>query len=171
MRGVGVRGSLLVAGVSAVAILLSIEAPVAQAAEAQAAPAPDAAKTASQDDYYTRRAKGILNAEKAAWLEPHPLAASYPGMDIVVCEAGCTNRSRAQVVSVRPHAELTETTEGAMVPTSADGKAAASSETAIACVAGCYGDGPGQDLSSMKPRPARIGRMPLPPRDKLSPIR
>lgn len=175
MRGVGVRGSLPVAGVATVAILLSLGAPLARAQQATAA-LEDAstAVPASQDDYYTRRAKGILKAEKAAWLEPHPLAASYPGMDIVVCEAGCPDGSNAQVVSARRHVEMTETTEGRMVPTSADDSAAAAPQTtSVACVAGCYGMGANSDpdLLPLKRRPARTERMALPPRDKLSPVR
>ncbi|WP_295558033.1 hypothetical protein [uncultured Hyphomicrobium sp.] len=172
MRGVGVPGSLLVAGVTAVAILVSIERPAAHAAEPANATAGAAGNAApSQDDYYTRRAKGILKAEKAAWLEPHPLAAAYPGMDIVVCEAGCPDRSSAQVVSVRRHVEMTETTEGSMIPTSNDGAGSAVSTASVACIAGCYGENAGRGSELLKRRAAQPARMTLPVRDKLSPVR
>src|SRR5690606_3104293 len=104
--------------------------------------APEASEAASsQDDYYTRRAKSILKAERAK-LKPHPLAASFPGMDVVVCEAGCPDRRRPEVVFMRRQVVAAETvTEGAMMPTSSDASAhaAAFSPTGVVCVAGCYG--------------------------------
>lgn len=174
MRRVGVRGSLL-AGVSAVAVLLSVPALAEPAHEAsQAAP--------SKDDYYTRRAKRILEAEKDASLAPHPLAALYPGMDVVVCEAGCPDRKGPEVVFAHTHVlpdrgmDAAEAREGYMVPTSSD-DTAVPAESGVLCIGGCYGDMAYAPL----PAPARVARTPaaprvveskdLPPRDKLSPVR
>ena len=106
--------------------------------------ATDAAATAkkpyqaAEDDYYTRRAKRVIEAERAALVTPHPLAASYPGQEIVVCEAGCGARA-PEVVFMRPEiAETVETTESMMVPTSTSaGRPVPMDE--VACVAGCYG--------------------------------
>lgn len=178
MRGVGVRGSLL-AGVSAAAILLLVQAQ-AIAAEQVATLAPEASTpTPSTDDYYTRRAKGILKAEKSAQMKPHPLAASYPGMDIVVCEAGCRGRRRADVVFMRPRPEPTQTTtESMMLPTSGSdvALAGAASPTDVPCIAGCYGNSSGEDDFRLRAflarEPAYVPRrVAAPKRDPLSPIR
>jgi hypothetical protein len=173
---------------SSLAAVMAVSAAGAVAEEAQPAPstppaaAPDtaASQPAVADDYYTRRAKNVLAAEKTAAEKPHPLAARYPGKDIVVCEAGCPDRKGPEVVYARPHVvpaegETVESREGSMVPTSETGGAAArqavSSEPV--CVAGCY-----ENLSSMldtgEPDPAwypSTPPAPVPPRDKLSPVR
>lgn len=164
MRRVGVRGSLL-AGMSAAAILAFVVRPVA--AEDTAALSPDV--TPAGDDYYTQRAKRTLEAEKRATVEPHPLAAHYPGMDIVVCEAGCTAGRGAQVVAARKRDDPIVKSEGFMVATSANAADLAPATGAAACIAGCY--------TAADDRPIRrvvtpeVKRMALPPRDKLSPIR
>lgn len=167
MRGVGALGSPKMAALAAAVVFLSVGMIAAQAADPK--PSQDVASAASQDDYYTRRAKKILENEKRPWMEPHPLAASYPGMDIVVCEGGCPNRTRAQVVSVRPHVETTVATEGSFVQTSADAVDPYTAANA-ACIAGCYGKFDDQDLRPRR-RTDQVKRMALPPRDKLSPIR
>ncbi len=170
MRGVGVRGSLL-AGMSAAAILLFAAGPVAVADESPQVAMSDPAP--SQDDYYTRRAKSILKAERARNIKPHPLAAAYPEMDIVVCEAGCPDRRGPEIVFKRRHVVATETSEGLMVPTSGSDAPLAhgSSQVGVACIAGCYGDDAGWRHRPFAYRPARLERMTLPPRDPLSPIR
>jgi hypothetical protein len=170
MVRVGVRGSLL-AGVSAAAILAFAVRP--SAAEDTAALSPSAGPAPpSADDYYTRRAKRTLEDEKRAVVEPHPLAAYYPGMDIVVCEAGCTTGSGAQVVAARKRDEPVVKSEGFMVATSANAapeSAATDASTDVACIAGCYGE------TDNRPLPRRatphVRRMALPPRDQLSPVR
>ena len=167
MRGVGVFGSPQVAALAAAVTFLSVGMVTAHAADPK--PSQEVASAASQDDYYTRRAKKILENEKRPWKEPHPLAASYPGMDIVVCEGGCPNGTRAQVVSVRPHVETAEVTEGSFVQTSADAVDPYVPANA-ACIAGCYGKFDEQDLRPRR-RADPVKRMVLPPRDKLSPIR
>lgn len=171
MRGVGVRGSLL-ASVAAAAILLSVQGPVTVAAAEP--PSPEAAAAAPpKDDYYTRRAKRILKAEREKGLKPHPMAASFPGMDVVVCEAGCPDSRGPEVVFLRRHVVTTETREGMMMPTSGsdDAFSATFSPYRVACVAGCYGERAGPSLRSFARRPAIPSRMALPPRDKLSPVR
>ena len=178
MRGVGVRGSLL-AGVSAAAILLLVQAR-AFAAEQVATLPPEASTPApSTDDYYTRRAKGILKAEKSAQIKPHPLAASYPGMDIVVCEAGCRGRRRVDVVFMRPApAPVKTVTESSMLPTSASDTVptAMNPQDGPACIAGCYGRSSREDDFRLRAflarEPAYVPRRVVTPkRDPLSPIR
>jgi hypothetical protein len=170
MYRVAVRGSLF-AGVSAAAILAF--AVRTALAENTAALSPEVTETApSQDDYYTRRARRTLEAEQRAVVKPHPLAARYPGMDIVVCEAGCTAGRGAQVVAVRKRDEPVVKSEGFMVATSAS---AATLETWDAhsdgaCIAGCYGAADSRPLPRLVTSP-RVERMVLPPRDKLSPVR
>jgi hypothetical protein len=173
---------------SALALVLGGAPHAAQAADATAAQAPAAADAAApKDDYYTRRARTVLEAEKNAVLKPHPLAAKYPGKEIVVCEAGCPQGSGAYVVSVRSEAAVAaarqETREAMMVPTSAtvDRGAATSapprSSTLVACVAGCYG---ASDAGTAPLSPRNVGAWrttimpeigPRPQRDKFSPIR
>ncbi len=167
MRSVGVRGvpstALLghLMGLAALAIMLALVAPDADASE-QAAAVPEASGSAPESDYYTRRAKAILDAEKAGESKPHPLAAAYPGMDVVVCEAGCPATGHPEIVFLRRHA----------VSTTASSKEAA--PKAAACLGGCY-----SGISSMIEPDTSAGgewmattvQAPPPPRDKLSPIR
>jgi hypothetical protein len=170
MRGVGVRGSLL-AGVSTIAILLAAESPAIAAADE--APAEVQQAKPSQDDYYTRRAKDILKSERAARIKPHPLAAAYPDLDVVVCEAGCPDRRGPEIVYGRPHVATTETREGLLLPTSGSDATlgGASSPGNVACIAGCYSGSAAQHQQPIARRPPRVERMALPSRDKLSPIR
>lgn len=167
MRGVGVRGApgaaLLghLVALAAFAIMLALVAPAADAAEEVAA-LPQAAGgiPAPEADYYTRRAKTILDAEKAGDAKQHPLAAPYPGMDVVVCEAGCPVSGNPEIVFLRPRF---------VSATSASTSAASKS---VACVGGCYGN----DKSAMVPDVDSVGvwtttvETPI-VRDKLSPIR
>lgn len=171
MRRVEGLGSLL-AGVSAAAILVFSVLP-ASAADT-AALAPDAHRSApSQDDYYTQRAKRTLDAEKRSVAKPHPLAAHYPGMDIVVCEAGCSTGRGAEVVAARKRDETAVTSEGFMVATSANAAPvdALGAPSDVACVAGCYGEADSRPLPRLVAQPRGVERMRLPPRDKLSPVR
>ncbi|MCB1520474.1 MAG: hypothetical protein KDJ37_07855 [Hyphomicrobiaceae bacterium] len=71
------------------------------------------------DDYYSRRARYILSHETGAWQGPHPLQTAHPGMDVVVCEAGCSTEL-AEIVYIQP----TNKTEPAAVPAAEDGKLA-----------------------------------------------
>jgi hypothetical protein len=114
-----------------------------------AATAPAAATEPSRDDYYTRRAKTLLESERRNAAQGHPLAASYPGMDIVVCEAGCPTHSAPEIVYARPQpAPATAAREGVMVPTSATDGAGVSSDDGISCVAGCYDQSANSQLLS-----------------------
>lgn len=132
----------------------------------------------SQDDYYTRRAKSIIEAEKSSAEKPHPLAAQYPGMDVVVCEAGCPEGNGAHIVFLRKTfvaTQATETqTEGMLQPTSGSDLPGDPS-TEVACVAGCY-----DRTARVEPPEVLVGTWnttiaPAPAaaivRDKLSPIR
>jgi hypothetical protein len=102
----------------------------------------------------------------------HPLAAHYPGMSVVVCEAGCPDRHGPEAVYVKPLAGIKAATESVMVPTSGSDQIAQASPS-VACVAGCY-DGSG---SGPEPQAVAIGDWATTtveaerPRDKLSPIR
>lgn len=166
MRRVGVRGSLL-AGLSVAAILTFDVCPAAAADTA--ALSPEAVQPApAADDYYTQRARRTLEAEKRAVVKPHPLAANYPGMDIVVCEAGCTSGRGAQVVAARKRDEPVVQSEGFMVVTSANAADVAPSAGA-ACIAGCYTAADSRPLRRVMTPEVR--RMAVPPRDKLSPVR
>jgi hypothetical protein len=164
MRIVKGRGLGLIV-LSAVIPLLS--QPPAFAGE-QTALSHEASSTA---DYYTRRAKRILEMEKAKAAKPHPLAAAYPGQDIVVCEAGCADRRGAHVVYMRRQAAVTEQREAMMVPSSSAPPYAPAS-AGVGCIAGCYG-GAANVAAERDPAPTSYpaGRMQLPPRDRFSPIR
>lgn len=79
-------------------------------------------------------AKTKTKAKTKARRAPNPLAAAHPGMDVVVCEAGCANKSEVQeAVYMQPSpvkvAELkpssTASTNGA-------------NEGEILCLGGCY---------------------------------
>lgn len=183
MRSVGWMRSpaAVLAGLGALTVMMTAHSPSAVAEDA----APDVAPTASSEaDYYTRRARSVLEAEKAALPQPHALSASYPGKEIVVCEAGCPDTHAPQVVFVRPEIPpLVEQSESVMVPTStSDGRAVPLDE--VACVAGCYGAlasnrvGPTPDLVPQPAEPAVSIEDWTPPvrsrdtiDDKLSPVR
>lgn len=164
MRGVEVRASLLMCAGAAL-LLLSAGEPVS-ASEAPAGLAPEAGDA---DDYYTRRARRILGTEKARIAKPHPLAASYPGMDIVVCEAGCRDQGTG-VVFMRKQVTTTESREAMMVPTSDTASLGAYAGSDVTCIAGCYGE-TGAAGSPPPQTGLRVERMDLPARDKLSPVR
>lgn len=146
-----------------------------------ASPEPAKTEQPAKDDYYTRRARSVLEAEKAAAVAAHPLAARHPGMDVVVCEAGCTSGKGAAVVFLRPKAVpadaagglVSERREGQMLPTS-DTQADAVTGNA-ACVAGCYDRTASAVVPSEETDPdpwyPSTPPVPVPPRDKLSPIR
>lgn len=132
------------------------EAPAAHAkpensAAAPPAPAaPNAPKvelkpTAADDDYYTQRARKIIEQETSAQNAQHPLAAAHPGDAVVVCLAGCREEKVPEIVYRGPdrrNAGLKTGVEGAMVPTSANAadQHAKSDDKAtdVSCEAGCY---------------------------------
>ncbi|AHB50453.1 hypothetical protein W911_17000 [Hyphomicrobium nitrativorans NL23] len=129
-----VRSPFVVVAALATLAILPAGAGAVEEAEKAAPPA-----ASSEVDYYTRRARSVLEAEKALLPKPHALSASYPGKEIVVCEAGCADTRAPQVVFVRPEIPpVVETSESMMVPTStSDGRSVPLDE--VACVAGCYG--------------------------------
>ncbi len=111
-----------------------------------AVPASSAAKKSRQDelppapeDYYAKRAKALLEADKAVYdSKPHPLAKGYPDKFVVICEGGCPNRKRAQIIDMQPRPAAK--VESGMVPavSSPDGARAAALQDGVVCMAGCY---------------------------------
>jgi len=160
---------------AAAAVFGVADAPAALAADPSVAPS-DASRPAAKDDYYTRRAKALLAAEKSAAPKPHPLSAKYPGMDVVVCEAGCPEGGGPHVISVRRPMPTHVEREASMVTTSAtdDGVVAspAAQDIAIACIAGCYGpSGTAMDGETEPPPSTSPAASLRPKRDRFSPIR
>jgi hypothetical protein len=125
-----------------------------------ASPLPAATSPASADpplpvattpDYYSRRARETLAQDaKLSTTAPHPLAAAYPEHDVVVCEAGCANDYKPEIVSLRPKSARV-ITQSMMVPTSSDSPgpisvprsataplATEAQSRAIDCIGGCY---------------------------------
>jgi hypothetical protein len=152
MRGLAGEGSLktLLVGASLIVVSLTGVHPLA-AEEVAADRVQETAAAASTDDYYTRRAKTVIDAEKNAGGQQHPLAASYPNMDVVVCEAGCPAHGGPEIVYAQPHpAAAIAEREGVMVPTSSnDEMPVAIDATDAVCVAGCYGR-----TATAEPRPS-----------------
>ena len=113
-----------------------------------AAPASSSAKKAKQselppapEDYYTKRAKALLAADRAIQdSKPHPLAKGFPDKFVVVCEGGCPNRKRAQIIDMQPRPVTKVEVESTMVPTagSTGGSKAAALQDGLVCMAGCY---------------------------------
>ena len=65
---------------------------------------------------------------------PNPLAAAHPGMDVIVCEAGCTNKNEVQeAVYMQP-----ATVKVAELQPSAAGQENQSNDGEILCMGGCY---------------------------------
>jgi hypothetical protein len=75
--------------------------------------------------------------------EPHRLAAAHPDKSVIVCVAGCPNRSE-MVVYAAPVVATVEPTESPVkkAALAADTAASASHQAAsgeVVCLAGCYG--------------------------------
>ncbi|MCB1503736.1 MAG: hypothetical protein KDJ47_02060 [Hyphomicrobiaceae bacterium] len=69
--------------------------------------------------------------------ELHPLAAALPGMDVIVCEAGCPSvNEQPQVTYVQPTTLKDASSTAELKP--AAGSAADPSKEMIECLAGCY---------------------------------
>lgn len=71
----------------------------------------------------------------------HPIAAAQPGMDVIVCEAGCINKSETpQAVYVQPTTARDKTAiVGELEPASTAQTAAPDSmKDMIVCLGGCY---------------------------------
>lgn len=80
-------------------------------------------------------------ARKKALVEraPHPLAAGHTGMDVTVCEAGCSNKMEQpyvayQQVTTRKVVENV----GEMKPAASGGAASDASKDLVVCLGGCY---------------------------------
>ena len=160
--------------------------PDAVTTDAVAEPAADAIPQV--DDYYTKRARKILETERRARDHaPHPLAADRPGEFVVVCEAGCSKPDVPEVVGAQPRVESRPA--GAMlVTTSAKLDAApidADIPSLIECMGGCYGANHAYRSRAPLPRASKpeaeaaAGEWvtsvapsgTAPKRDKLSPVR
>lgn len=88
-------------------------------------------------DYYTRRAKDILDKDlHANESKPHPLASNYPEHFVVVCTGGCRNR-RAYIVDLEPRQTKDAVEIGEMIPTAAGGAPASQGENVVRCLGGC----------------------------------
>ncbi|MCH9764875.1 MAG: hypothetical protein K0U34_02630 [Alphaproteobacteria bacterium] len=115
------------------------KAPQPQSQSAKAEKADDDTGV-DERDYYTRRAKELLDKDKsAANSKPHPLAINYPEHFVVVCTGGCRNR-QAHIVDFEPRQSKDAVEIGEMIPTAAGGMGAASDANVVRCIAGC-GDG------------------------------
>ncbi len=105
-----------------------------------------AAKKSKQDelppapeDYYTKRAKALLEADKAVYdSKPHPLAKGYPDKFVVICEGGCPNRKRAQIIDMQPRPAAKVESEMVPAVSSPGGAKAAALQDGVVCMAGCY---------------------------------
>lgn len=102
-----------------------------------------AASAAPADDYYTKRARTILERERSAINSPpHPLALDHPDKFVVVCEAGCSKQDVPEIVGAEPRNDHSET--GAMHLTTAARLDAApehaDAPSLIECMGGCYGN-------------------------------
>ncbi|MGD9783157.1 MAG: hypothetical protein AB7E80_03250 [Hyphomicrobiaceae bacterium] len=107
-------------------------------------------------DYWTKRAQRLIEAETGHLQGPHPLQLAHPGMDVVVCEAGCST-DRAEIVYLQPTTKAPEpvataTSAAAGAPDAGVG-AAASPAAAPATAAADAGAAP---AAARPPRPYMI---------------
>ena len=105
------------------------------AAKAEAAPQAPAKEQGG--DYYGRRAKGILKSEGGSEAKQHPLAAAHPGMDVVVCDAGCNN-APAEIIYMQPSTKKVEVTTVGEMQQTAGTATPAGNAMQIVCIGGCY---------------------------------
>lgn len=116
---------------------------VANAADGKGTSAPAAAqdqaeKKAPEDerDYYTLRAKKMLEQDKAdVTAKPHPLTTNYPEQYVTICEGGCKNR-RAHIVDFEPRKPHQAAEVGEVIPTAA-GRGPAAKSNVVECIGGC----------------------------------
>lgn len=81
----------------------------------------------------------LKTAAKGRQREPHPLAAALPGMDVIVCEAGCPSAGeQPQVSYAQPTTSAGGKPAGEMQPASGDAVAGEAARSMINCMAGCY---------------------------------
>ncbi|MFN3868449.1 MAG: hypothetical protein ACK4MF_05220, partial [Hyphomicrobiaceae bacterium] len=88
-------------------------------------------------DYYGRRAKGILKSEGGGAAKQHPLAAAHPGMDVVICDAGCNN-APSEIIYMQPSTKKVEVTTVGEMQQTAGTATPAGDATQIVCIGGCY---------------------------------
>lgn len=109
-------------------------------------------KSLPEDDYYAKRAKGLLGGDQAQQSRERSLQVAYPGFNVVVCEAGCYGTSQ-KLVQFEPIRMIGAANTSPVAAASSSGQlqltaASISAEGAtaatpqpeqISCVAGCYG--------------------------------
>ncbi|MGQ0671397.1 MAG: hypothetical protein ACT4N2_00755 [Hyphomicrobium sp.] len=116
--------------------------PASTAAQPPATPAGKPAATAGAPpakDLYGENARQILKAEQPKLQgKVHPLSLRYPEHDVVVCTAGCGPGGK--VIQKTAKSAVVSAADAAMIPTAAsmDSGAAAPSDDALRCLAGCY---------------------------------
>lgn len=133
--GVATEVAKEVAGEAAKAVVKA----ASEAGEKEEKPAEKAAASGDGEgnDYYRKRAETILRGEGAYVNgKQHPLAAARPGMDVVVCEAGCRTTA-AEIVYAQPTSRRAVATIGELQTTAA-GPDAGTAGPQIVCVGGCY---------------------------------
>lgn len=84
--------------------------------------------------------KAVAARPTSAPPKQHLLSAAHPGMDVVVCAAGCTNSNETeQAVYVQVSTARTAKTVGEFKPTSSEAAAAEDlMKNMIRCLGGCY---------------------------------
>ncbi|MDX2289030.1 MAG: hypothetical protein NW217_09445 [Hyphomicrobiaceae bacterium] len=97
--------------------------------------APDAKAESKSREVFDQRAKKVLEAEGKADLASHPLAAAYPGHDVVVCTAGCRHDTADIVYLERRAGKSTEAAASGLGSLPAEAV-----RNVVTCVGGCYGE-------------------------------
>lgn len=138
---IGSRAAPAAAGAGAAAIVRATRAKAGETTETSQSAAAEGGPSIVPDskggDYYSKRAQHILEHEGNAPEGPHPLAAAHPGMDVTVCEAGCTG-DRVEIVYMQPTTQKpAEQADAAATPAQGDGTSAAKTMD-IVCTGGCY---------------------------------
>jgi hypothetical protein len=96
-------------------------------------PAPQQAQAASPPSPTPAKAVATPAVHKQ-----HSLAEAHPGMDVVVCEAGCPSANEQPFVAyAQPTTKAEVKSSGAMTPTAASDATAAANQM-IRCEGGCY---------------------------------
>lgn len=121
------------------AVIEKLSEPTPKENPDQKKPEAKAAAPGSQpaSDYYGQRAKGLLAGEGGAGVKQHPLAAAHPGMDVVVCSAGCNN-APAEIVYMQPSNRKVEVTTVGEMQQTAGSAATVAGAAQIVCIGGCY---------------------------------
>lgn len=116
--------------------------PTSEQKSAVDAEPPTGARQSSADDGPDDAAPRTTSAKNEPKpVKQHPLAAAQPGMDVIVCEAGCTNASEMpNVVYSQPTTARTATSSVAEMQPNSTATAAEQDpmKDMIVCLGGCY---------------------------------